>query len=396
MNTAAEKAIYWYTITPLDVLLFRDAKPFTPQERVWASSVFPPNGHAIAGAIRGLVQSDSAQSKKLEIILRGPFLCWQNQLHFPRPLNYAGEHRLTPVEWLEPDHPFRQILWDPTKPAPLMLADPPASQGKSNANAKPEYRQFLSWKSVIKLLRQESLSKEDWECKADESPKPWRIETRPHNTLAKEARQVKEQGGYFVENAVRLDKGWSIAIGLNQATHHDIQSQGKGKALMMRLGGEGHRIILERCEPLDADWQQLVDLSTDNFEKGGQAMAYLVTPGVFERLHRTSGRDSAKCKAWPWEWKLAHINRGSLVSVATDKPIPISCRIRDKDDKTKSLPAPQVFAAPPGSVYYLNQPETLFQDNPPLSRKGQPHKSRVWRHLGYSEMLWIPFENVNP
>jgi CRISPR/Cas system CMR-associated protein Cmr3 (group 5 of RAMP superfamily) len=47
--------MYWYTLTPLDILLFRDAKPFTPGERAWAGSVFPPNGHAIAGAIRGVL-----------------------------------------------------------------------------------------------------------------------------------------------------------------------------------------------------------------------------------------------------------------------------------------------------------------------------------------------------
>lgn len=45
--------MYWYSLTPIDVLLLRDAKPFTPGERAWAGSVFPPNGHAIAGALRG-------------------------------------------------------------------------------------------------------------------------------------------------------------------------------------------------------------------------------------------------------------------------------------------------------------------------------------------------------
>ena len=38
----------WYTITPLDTVLFRDAKPFAPGERAWAGSVFPPPSQAIA------------------------------------------------------------------------------------------------------------------------------------------------------------------------------------------------------------------------------------------------------------------------------------------------------------------------------------------------------------
>ena len=45
----------WYTITPLDVYVFKMLKPFTPGERAWAGSVFPPNGHTIAGALRKLL-----------------------------------------------------------------------------------------------------------------------------------------------------------------------------------------------------------------------------------------------------------------------------------------------------------------------------------------------------
>lgn len=61
--------MHWYTLTPLDILLFRDAKPFSPAERAWSESVFPPNGHAIAGALRGLVGSREHWQ------LIGPFLC---------------------------------------------------------------------------------------------------------------------------------------------------------------------------------------------------------------------------------------------------------------------------------------------------------------------------------
>lgn len=32
----------WYVIEPLDILLFREAKPFSPGEGAWAKSIFPP------------------------------------------------------------------------------------------------------------------------------------------------------------------------------------------------------------------------------------------------------------------------------------------------------------------------------------------------------------------
>jgi CRISPR-associated protein Cmr3 len=106
------------------------------------------------------------------------------------------------------------------------------------------------------------------------------------------------------------------------------------------------------------------------------------------------------CQAWPWEWKLAHTVNGNqtpghLVSVATDRAVPISCRIRDKDDDQKSIPAPQVFAAPPGSVYYLNQPEQLFAENSD-SKPGKALERAIRLHdLGYSELLWISYKANN-
>ena len=94
----------------------------------------------------------------------------------------------------------------------------------------------------------------------------------------------------------------------------------------------------------------------------------------------------------PSEWKLAHAVNGNqkigpLVSVATASALPISCRIRDrKKEPGKSIPAPQVFAARPGSLYYLNQPEKLFQDD-------TEKRVHVWRKLGYSELIWVDFDS---
>lgn len=111
---------------------------------------------------------------------------------------------------------------------------------------------------------------------------------------------------------------------------------------------------------------------------------------MFERKHKDNLQNSSLCRAFPWEWKLAHTvngnqTPGNLVSLATEKPVAISCRIRDKELSTKSIPAPQVFAAPPGSLYYLNQPQSLFQDD-------SNTKVNSWRQLGYSELLWLTYK----
>ena len=367
--------MYWYSLTPLDILLFRDAKPFTPGERAWASSIFPPNGHAIAGAIRGLLNSNE------KITLKGTFLCYQQQLYFPRPLNYINNSLLHPLTWLEQNSPCQQMVWDRLSPAPLLLKETDSGDRKSSTNTiEPKLRNYLPYSVINKLLNNEALTPEDWLCQAGESPQPWTVETRSHNAIAPDSRQVKDSDGYFVENAIRLHSGWSLAIGIDQKIPNTPSS--------MRLGGEGHRVLVEECSSLQQQWEQLQQQSQRNYQKGGKSLAYLITPGVFERIHQDQ---KSICKPYPWEWKLAHtVNSnqkgGNLVSVATAQPLPISGRIQDKNPDKPTIPGPQVFATPAGSVYYLNEPDVLFQD-----LEKSPSKVQKWRSLGYSELLWISY-----
>lgn len=384
--------MYWYTLTPLDILLFRDAKPFTPGERAWAGSVFPPNGHAIAGALSAFLNRKTGE--KLE--LKGPFFCYDYQkLYFPRPLGFDKKTALVPLAWV--NHPLKnQVMYDRTLPSPLIRPsgalsdddeDELESQAGCSSSAQKKYRQFLPFDVVKTYLDKSIISPESWQ--ADDlvsgEDKLWLVETRSHNALESGTRQVKSEDGYFVENAIRMEAGWSLAIGLNQKIENPVT---------FRLGGEGHRVILEPQPHLGFQWDELQKLSKKNYETGGKSLAYLVTPGAFERKH-SSGK--LLCRAWPWEWDLAEpenpqARRGELVSVATDKAVPISGRFRD--DKNNSIPAPQVFTAPPGSVYYLNKSQPLFQDNPPLTKDGKPNPIKVWRELGYSELLWINYKEA--
>jgi len=76
----------WYTLTPLDILLFRDAEVFTPGERAWSQSVFPPNGSVIT-----ITVACGLGSAELQLI--GPFITATETLYFPRPLGYVGPTR---------------------------------------------------------------------------------------------------------------------------------------------------------------------------------------------------------------------------------------------------------------------------------------------------------------
>ncbi|MEA5537019.1 type III-B CRISPR module-associated protein Cmr3 [Crocosphaera sp. XPORK-15E] len=385
--------MYWYTLTPNDVLMLRDAKPFTPGERAWAGSVFPPNGHTIAGALRGLL------GKKDTVEIKGVFFAKETAmegtnnlemlLYLPTPLGFVGNKPLIPLDWNK-NVPLNHIFWDQTKPCPLTTEKQPSNNDKDDK----KYRHYIPSDAVLKYLKNGNFEEEDLlrpkvekHHPSYEHEKPWTIETRSHNSIQPDTKQVKEADGYFVENTIRMLPGWRLAIAVDQSTHQQIEklSLNSQKLLTLRLGGEGHRVVIERCEVLDSQWNKLQNQSAQNFNVEGKKVAYLITPGVFER----NKNGTAMCKPYPWEWKLAHTvndnqQSGNLVSVATATALPISCRIRDKNGTNKSIPAPQVFAAPPGSQYYLNQPQMLFQDQENASRQ-----AKCWRQLGYSEMLWI-------
>jgi CRISPR-associated protein Cmr3 len=392
----SDSQMFWYKLTPLDVLMFRDAKPFSPQERAWAGSVFPPNNHAIAGALLSSFNINRSNKTDKEF-LKGVFLCSNDYLYFPRPFNYVSQNRLTPIAWLEDNHPSKQMLWDKSKPVPLVIGDRGNHDLDEDKHKKGDYRLFLPSDVVLRLLKNEALTEKDWLVNQDseKKDKPWIVETRSHNTLQDGTRQVKESDGYFVENAVRLVEGWGLAIAVDKTT--DAKLNSKAKPLVMRLGGEGHRVLLERCDAFDTQWNDLQEVSKTNFEKGDRSLAYMVTNGVFERVTDRGTPKKARyersvCRPYPWEWDLADVDNGSsdrqvLVSVATDKPVPISCRFRDKETK-ESVPAPQVFAAPAGSVYYLERPAELWQNLPEYMQK---KSLKVWHDLGYAEMFWINY-----
>ena len=185
----------------------------------------------------------------------------------------------------------------------------PAEEATERGN-DGELRRYLPAEVLERYLESGRLPPADWQCQHLEERQPWQIESRPHNAIEPGTRQVKEADGYFVENAIRLAPDWHLAIGLAR----ELETPAT-----LRLGGEGHRALLQRCDALDRQWQQLQARSQRNFERGGAAIGYLATPGVFERRHNNS---PPKCRAWPWEWKLAHGNQanrqpGSLVGVAT-------------------------------------------------------------------------------
>lgn len=398
----------WYTLTPLDVLMFRDAQSFASGGRAWTNGRFPPTGHAIAGALHSLLQSHTPFE------LRGPFLCRERTLYFPRPLGYdpttqPAPAELTPLAW-DANNALSELLQtDPERVRSIVQASWDSNQKLADSQTV-RYPAYLPHETIAHYLKTGQITTEQWQQAQTQPPIPWLTPTRSPNTVEVGIRQTQDADGFSVEDAVRIYDGWRIAIGIGTHAKTD-QTLTIPEHTVMQLGVEGQAVVLERADELGQQWEALQGLSQANFEKAGHAIAYLVTPGVFERrdMKRRNGkaRETTLCRPYPWEWGLAHSKQTQpskpplLVSYATEKPLVISGRMSVSPDRDPSqaldFPAPQIFAAPPGSLYYLDQsPPQLGKDRWPYGDVGlfqdstqAPGTVRRWRELGYSELFWI-------
>jgi len=80
----SETQLYWYALEPMDVLLFRESKPFSPGEGSWAKGLFPPMPTTIFQALRSALPYTSDKARNLKFL--GPFLLdEQDTLWLPAP-----------------------------------------------------------------------------------------------------------------------------------------------------------------------------------------------------------------------------------------------------------------------------------------------------------------------
>ncbi|WP_088891548.1 type III-B CRISPR module-associated Cmr3 family protein [Leptolyngbya ohadii] len=447
--------MYWYTLTPCDEWIeqrlipaanfWDDNSPdrnFPYETRAWiADAPLLPNGHEIVAALRSLLQDAI-------VTLRGPFLCRNNTLYFPSPLNDRTAGTLIPATWIpgqrNGDTCFRQpmpqpILWDSRKPVPLVSIQRGSidrSRRSSRCSSAPPARPWLSFKAMLQRLipcppeatNYPSTDAVENSLENEFGEQPWIIETQRHGvddencdrqslpteqTVGQIREQTGEQGAeQVIEQTIRLHPDWQFAIALDSATHRRLSKL--GKILLIYLGERSQRFWLQVQEQsFQQQWRILQEQSERNrrmaqqrlaqqseavpetMPEAARVLAYLATPGVFERKY--SG--VVTCRNFPWEWDLAypgdrHQPPGPLVSLATTNPVPISCRCLSRTTSTKGVTGFQVFAVSPGSVYYLEYPADLFQDQPFL-KDGRPNKAHLWRRLGYSELFWMPYPNCD-
>ncbi|MGL4498160.1 MAG: type III-B CRISPR module-associated Cmr3 family protein [Planktothrix sp.] len=378
----------WYSIEPLDLLLFRESKPFSPGEGSWAKGLFPPLPSPVFQALRSAegFYRTKKEEKERNIEFVGPFLLDEdNQLWLPTPKDLISvkdvkdedaengqyeteENEETLINRLKDWEKLERLCPNQTQPNWKHLSFPdnslqpmvPPKLEKKFVCGMP--KPWIRAGALLHYLKGE-LSQETEDFCND----PWATQVLPHIQMERETRQVRDREGYFTEVAIRLKPSWKFVAAMS--------GDELGKTVV-RLGGEGHRALVSPVEL--PEWEELKQFTTPQPDS---QIAYLLTPG----LARAQG-DEPIYAAYPESWQ------ESLIGCATGRPVlwggvsSIQRRVQNSDEKGAFEFAllPQRAFVPPGTVYVFNSPPTESVLLPKTGGKWL----ETFKKLNYGMLLW--------
>lgn len=376
--------MYWYTIDPLDVLLFRESKPFSPGEGSWAKGQFPPLPITVFQALRSVLTRNYNEDRDLEFI--GPFLVQKedeaglekNVLFLPTPkdllaVTTSSDHQDDPPEdnykdkvkkWSELERliPASQeagawefILFDSEQPSPLVA---PATKIGENKYISGRPQPWIKADALIDYLGGNRLTNYQ-----DFHGDPWTVQVLPHIHMQSGVKQVRDEEGYFTEVAIRLHPRWQFVVGFSYKLDGDF---------VVRLGGEGHRALISPLSDFPI-WEKLA-VYTQPQEKTN--FAYLLTPGLAEKVPAVYG-------TYPAHWL------ENLIGCAGDRPLlwggVSKLKRLDKEQEDFAF-IPQRAFVQPGTVYVFNRIPS--QVGSLLPTTGTDKWLKTFQQLNYGKLLW--------
>jgi CRISPR-associated protein Cmr3 len=361
--------MYWYSIEPLDVLLFREAKPFSPSEGSWAKGQFPPLPITVFQSLRSALEQYQQKNRDLEFL--GSFLLDQDDnlwLPTPKDLLAVSKRRINEeaggddldektndwhrIERLQPieEKVRKYIPFDSDELKPMVT---PSIKPDEFICGRPQ--PWIKADALIQYLQGETLTNSK-----NFHEDPWNVQILPHIRMQSGTRQVRDEEGYFTEVAIRLRSGWRLVAAISA----------KLEQMVVRLGGEGHRALISSLP----DFQPWRNLATYEQPKDGSNFAYLLTPGIAEKQPALYG-------VYPINWQ------ENLSGCVSDRPLlwgGVSTIQRKEQDKEFAL-LPQRAFVPPGTVY-------LFDKIPPQTDYLLPLTGGNWlttfKQLNYGKLLW--------
>ncbi|NJM84913.1 MAG: hypothetical protein HC839_01115 [Leptolyngbyaceae cyanobacterium RM2_2_21] len=390
--------MHWFGLMPLDVLLFREAKPFSPGEGAWAKGLFPPMPITVFQAMRSLLPDygEGAANRRRDLNFLGPFLQDPDgNLWLATPKDLVGiRHRSENDEEPKPDQKKASDQWEQ-----LVRLQPAAADGVlgfSERSLPPmvfpalETDQYVCGKPdawmradvLTAYLGGQATFRQPEFTHDFKAPwvrgNPWDVQILPHIHMQEGARQVLEADGYFTEVAVRMDPGWGFVVGIESDPSEEESPFREIEKAVIRLGGEGHRAIASQIST-PKHWQAL-----QPFTKPQQAQthsAYVLTPGLAQ-----THANQPLYGLCPHDWS------DTVKGCASDKQLLWGgvrkvWRRRNPDNPDERSPEfgllPQRAFVPPGTVYAFEELPQTQQLLPTDSKQRE-----MFETLNYGKILW--------
>lgn len=347
----------WLFLEPLDVVLFRDSKPFTAGESFWARSAFPPSPLPFMGALRakllvergvdpevyrravtgrsgellGLIDQIGGPHDYGRLRLTGPFLAQKMGSglvpYFPAPLDLrvlegepAGFLRPRPFPW--------PLTWNPPTLTPLWTTE-------AGDEAKGKMMDARNLKTYL----------EGGPGMPTDSRELWEGEIRVGIELS--GRRTAEEGKLYTLEFIRLNSRPTAPLGfLLKVT--GLEGLNLPERGLLALGGEsrgaGYEVVPE--EALAEDFRDLIRGEALKKRLKGQRRfkLYLATPGLFRKgwlpdcLQEQNGQYVGQIDSL----------RIRLVAAAVSKAVAVGGW-----DLVHNRPRLLRRAVPAGSVYFL-------------------------------------------
>lgn len=363
----------WYRLDPLDVLLFRDSRPFQPGEGSWAKSLFPPLPITVFQALRSLCDPYTERRQNLEFL--GPFLIDEkNQVwvNTPKDLVCIGTKSNEKADMNDRADINKIKGFARTQPAPT---DDPAWKYVCHplpGSLRPIVEPTLKENEQLQgrpapLMRLDALALylqgELDQLKPQEHfhDFPWSTQVLPHIKMQTESRNVEDEAGYFTEVANRLHPGWGLVAGISVP---DLEG-------VVRIGGEGHQA---QVHPLKADpFEGLISFQGT----GKETVAYVLTPGLAAVV-----ADAPVYGLYPHDWQ------DILVGVVGDRPLlagGLSTVTRRNGQERLGYSAQRAYVSA-GTLYHFAKPP---HPQPQQLLSGVAAKARTtFEKLHYGQLLW--------
>lgn len=407
--------MYWYAIEPLDVLLFREAKPFSPGDGSWAKGQFPPSPNTVFQALRSTLPTVT-KNKERNLQFLGCFLLDNNDnLYLPTPKDLIAvgikSNNDDDKEENQPedDYDNQEDTWHHTDRL-ISVSTYSEDENDSNLSKEELEKERQKWEhlcfdsSALPPMVAPKLNEGEFICRPQswikwnalktylkgekpDNPKdfiadPWDVQILPHTHMKTGSRQVRDDDGYFTEVAIRLKPQWRLVVCFSA----DIETT------VIRLGGEGHRALVT---PL-TNFNHGKELK-EHITKGKELLqnpeskvksAYLLTPGLAEIEPSLYG-------VYPLAW------HNLLKGCVSDRPLlyggvsTIKRQVsitKEKGDNEFAL-LPQRAYVPAGTVYLFKEKlsnldkEKLFNSEQLLPTSGGDWLKTL-KQLNYGKLLW--------